>query len=297
MHALADPLGDLDRHLPRGAGHHDGELFTAVASADVENPHATAKQVGDVAERAIAFEVAERIVDALEVVDVHHQQREVLLLAPRALDLGLEARLEISPVEESGDRIDGCDPRQLVEALADALTRECQRGRSGQQPHGREIAIVEGPSIGAVRQCDDGDGSAVNERFGIADAPGTLAVTATLTNEDAEPSCTVSGTVNFEIRQATAPIVSNLRKPPPFKGHRGWLWDSKYWFWVKPGPTGNVAPITVEARAIRRARVPGPAVPAKRITFPMRVSDGEPPDQEPHGGCGFTATAYFPRCV
>ena len=135
----------------------------------------------------------------------------------------------------------------------------------------------------------DGDESPINEFFGIADAPGTLAVTATLTNEDAEPSCTVSGTVNFEIRQATAPIVSNLRKPPPFKGHRGWLWDSKYWFWVKPGPTGNVSPITVEARAIRRARIPGPGVPAKRITFPMRVSDGAPPEQEPHGGCGSTA--------
>jgi hypothetical protein len=135
----------------------------------------------------------------------------------------------------------------------------------------------------------DGDESPINEFLGIADTPGTLAVTATLTNEDAEPSCTVSGTVNFEIRQATAAIVSKLRKPPPFKGHRGWLWDSKYWFWVKPGPTGNVSPITVEARAIRRARVPGPGVPAKRITFPMRVSDGAPPDQEPHGGCGSTA--------
>ena len=135
----------------------------------------------------------------------------------------------------------------------------------------------------------DGDEAPQNEALGIADSPGTLTVTATLTNEDVDPPCTVSGSVNFEIKQATTPIVSNLRKPPPFRGHRGWLWDTKYWFWVKPGPTGNVSPITVEARAIRRARVPGPGVPAKRITFPMRVSDGEPPDQEPHGGCGYTA--------
>ena len=141
----------------------------------------------------------------------------------------------------------------------------------------------------------DGDESPVNEFLGIADTPGTLAVTATLTNEDAEPSCTVSGTVNFEIRQATAPIVSNLRKPPPFKGHRGWLWDSKYWFWVKPGPTGNVSPITVEARAIRRARVPGARVPAKRITFPMRPTDGPRPEQEPFGGCGAYTLICTPR--
>jgi hypothetical protein len=123
------------------------------------------------------------------------------------------------------------------------------------------------------------------EFFGIADAPGTLTVTATLMNEDADPRCTVSGTATFEIAQATAPIVSKLRKPPVFKGHPPWLWDSKYWFWVKPGATGSASPITVEARAIKRAKIPGPGVPAKRITFPMRPSDGERPEQDPHGRC------------
>jgi hypothetical protein len=142
----------------------------------------------------------------------------------------------------------------------------------------------------------DGDDAPPNEFFGVADSPGTLTVTTTLTNEDAEPRCTVSGTATFEIRPATAPIVSRLRKPPVFKGHPPWLWDSKYWFWAKPGPTGSVSPITVEARAIRRARVPGVSVPAKRIAFPMRLSDGEPPDQEPHGGCGYTAL-ICPRAI
>jgi hypothetical protein len=135
----------------------------------------------------------------------------------------------------------------------------------------------------------DGDEAPNNEFLGIADTPGPLTVTATLTNENGETNCTVSGTANFEIKQATTPIVSTLRKPPVFRGHPPWLWDSDYWFWVKPGATGNVAPITVEARAVRGARLPGPGVPAKRITFPMRVSDGEPPEQEPHGGCGYTA--------
>jgi hypothetical protein len=124
-----------------------------------------------------------------------------------------------------------------------------------------------------------------DEAFGIADSPGTLAVTANVTNEDAEPPCTVSGTVNFEILQATAPIVSKLRKPPVFKGHRPWLWDSRYWFWVKPGPTGDVRPITVEVRAVKKARLPGPRVPAKSVTFPMRPSDGPQPDLDPHGNC------------
>jgi hypothetical protein len=131
----------------------------------------------------------------------------------------------------------------------------------------------------------DGDEAPSNEAMGIADSPGTLTVTATLTNEDLDPRCTVSGTANFEIKEATKPIVSNLRKPPPFRGHRGWLWDSRYWFWVKPGPTGNVSPITVEARAVKRARVPGPGVPAKSVTFPMRPSDGATPEVGGRGNC------------
>ena len=139
----------------------------------------------------------------------------------------------------------------------------------------------------------DGDEAPPNEALGIADAPGTVTVTATLTYDDG--SCTVSGTASFEVKQATAPIVSNLRRPPTFKGHPPWLWDSRYWFWAKPGATGDVSPITVEARAIRRAKVPGPGVPAKRITFPMRPSDGPVPDQEPFGGCGAYTLVCTPR--
>ena len=142
----------------------------------------------------------------------------------------------------------------------------------------------------------DGDDAPPNEFFGVADSPGTLTVTATLTNEDMEPRCTVSGTATFEIRQATAPVVSRLRRPPVFKAHRPWLWDSKYWFWVKPGPTGAATPITVEARAIKRARVPGPGVPAKRITFPMRPSDGSPPEPQSRRGCS-ERTLICPRRI
>jgi len=137
----------------------------------------------------------------------------------------------------------------------------------------------------------DGDELPFDEAYGIADAPGTLTATATLTNDDA--NCTVSGAANFEVQQATAPVVSRLRRPRPFKGHHGWTWDSKFWFWVKPGATGDVRPLTVEARAIRRARVPRSGVPAKTVTFPMRPSDGAIPDQDPHGNC----TAYQLICT
>lgn len=140
-----------------------------------------------------------------------------------------------------------------------------------------------------------GDEGPPFEIFGIADGPGVLTATATLTNDDAFPSCTVTGSASFEVKSATAPIVSKLRRPPPFKGTPGLVWDSRYWFWVKPGPTGVVTPLTVVARAIRRARVPGARVPAKRITFPMRPTDGPVPEQEPFGGCGAYTLICTPR--
>jgi hypothetical protein len=139
----------------------------------------------------------------------------------------------------------------------------------------------------------DGGEAPPDEIYGVADSPGALTATATLTNDDA--GCTVTGSATFEVKQATAPIVSKLRRPPPFKGHPGWVWDSKFWFWVKPGPTGVVTPITVEARAIRHARVPGPGVKPRRITFPMRPTDGPVPDQEPFGGCGAYTLICTPR--
>jgi hypothetical protein len=152
---------------------------------------------------------------------------------------------------------------------------------------GGALYTVNSFAVSGLRQLQhpDGDEAPPNEFFGVADSPGTLTVTATLTNEDMDPTCTVSGTASFEIRQATAPIVSRFRKPPVWKGHPPWLWDSKYWFWVKPGSTGVATPITVEARAIKRARVPGPGVPAERITFPMRPSDGLRPEPESRRGC------------
>jgi hypothetical protein len=162
---------------------------------------------------------------------------------------------------------------------------------------GGAVFSVDSFEVTGIRQLPhpDGDEAPRDQFFGTADAPGTLTATATLTNDDADPPCTVSGSASFEIRAATTPEVSKLRRPRPFKGHRGWLWDSRFWFFVKPGSTGAVTPLTVEARAIRRARVPGPSAPAKRITFPMRPSDGPPPDQEPRGGCGFTTLVCPPE--
>jgi hypothetical protein len=154
---------------------------------------------------------------------------------------------------------------------------------------------VESFHVSGIRRLPhpDGDEAPPDQVFGVADAAGTLTATATLTNEDA--SCTVSGSASFEIRAAAAPAVTKLRRPRPYKAKPGWTWDSEFYFRVTPGPSGVVSPLTVEARAVRRARLPGPGVRAGRITFPMRPSDGPPPDQEPRGGCGYTTIVCPPK--
>jgi hypothetical protein len=165
-------------------------------------------------------------------------------------------------------------------------------------PDGADF-FVESFDVTGVRRLPhpDGDEGSRSEIYAIADSPGTLTATATLSNETGDTPCTVSGSASFEVRAATHPLVSKLRRPPPFKQRPGQTWDSKFWFKVAPGATGARSPITVEARAIRKARIPGRGVKAARITFPMRPSDaGLMPDPQPHGDCS-TIELICPRRV
>jgi hypothetical protein len=148
-----------------------------------------------------------------------------------------------------------------------------------------------------LSQEDEADQSTVPA---IADAPGTLTATATLLITDVrdDGSCTVSGSASFEVRAATTPSVSKLRRPRPFLQTPGLTWDSEFRFFVKPGPTGDRRPITIEARGINRAKVPGPRVKAGTRTFFMRVSDAvEEEDGGGRGGeCG-DSTLVCPRRI
>ena len=108
----------------------------------------------------------------------------------------------------------------------------------------------------------------------IGDSPGTLTANATLLTEASDgSSCTVSGTGSFEVRAATKPSVSPLRRPPVWKQDPRLTKDSEFRFTVRPGPTGDHSPMTVVARGIPRARVPGARVRAGTRTFAIRRSD------------------------
>ena len=129
---------------------------------------------------------------------------------------------------------------------------------------------------------DEGDS---NTLHAIADVPGTLTASAVMTtypDQGSGESCTVSGSATFEIKQATVPVVT-LGRPRPLLSDPPLLWDSEWRLLVALGPTVDRSPLTVEARAIRRARLPGKGAKRKTRTIALRASDQVEDDDSDQG--------------
>jgi uncharacterized protein (DUF1778 family) len=96
------------RALGVGARREDHELLAAVARAQVAAAHRAVQDLRDPQQDLVAGRVAEPVVQALEVVDVDHEDRERLLRALDAPDLAREVVLEeavvVQPREPVGDR-------------------------------------------------------------------------------------------------------------------------------------------------------------------------------------------------
>jgi hypothetical protein len=129
---------------------------------------------------------------------------------------------------------------------------------------------------------DEGDS---NTLHAIADVPGTLTASAVMTtypDQGSGESCTVSGSATFEIKQATVPVVT-LRRPRPLLSDPPLLWDSEWRLVVALGPTVDRSPLTVEARAIRRAKLPGKGAKRRTRTIALRASDQVEDDESDQG--------------
>ena len=130
-HATVDDERLLQcRHQPRGvrfdllAGLHvlqqHRELIPAQAREQCIGARGGVQPLGDVLQHAIAEAVAERVVDRLEVVHIHEQQREALP-GSCARECLLEVRCELAAVGKLRQRIMMRQVMQLPRALADAL--------------------------------------------------------------------------------------------------------------------------------------------------------------------------------
>jgi hypothetical protein len=69
---------------------------------------------GDRAQQFVADAVAERVVDALEVVEVDEQRRHGRLVAARAREHLLDAIEDQRPVRQSSQRVVGGQERKLL---------------------------------------------------------------------------------------------------------------------------------------------------------------------------------------
>ncbi|MNJ64749.1 hypothetical protein D3C77_607220 [compost metagenome] len=75
-HALAQLLRHQARPARRGVGEHQSELFAAITGRQVTGAGTGATNgFGDLAQRLVAGQMSEGIVECLKVVNIDHQQR------------------------------------------------------------------------------------------------------------------------------------------------------------------------------------------------------------------------------
>ena len=173
--AFADALGQLRGLGGAGVGQQDGKLVAAEARGRIHAANLGFDALRDLLERDVARQVPIAVVDALEVVDVHHQAGDGACLALSARELLLQALLQIAavvpPGQEIGDAraqqpgpVDGVldahrgDRAQMREKVGAVMAREPGRG-----PGCR--------STGRRWQCPCGAG-APGRRFSGSDDPG-----------------------------------------------------------------------------------------------------------------------------
>ena len=101
-----DPRRDLGRlDAVGGVLEEDRELVATEPRSGVGRAQARLQPLADLTEHQVAGGVAERVVDRLEVVEVHEQHRNGVAAARLELERVLDAILEQCPVGEAGDGV------------------------------------------------------------------------------------------------------------------------------------------------------------------------------------------------
>ena len=147
----------------RGLGEDDRELVAADAAGDVGAADDRAHALGELREHGVAGQVADPLVDRLEVVDVEDDEREPAVVAVRAGDLARERVVEVAPVVEARERVEVGELARLAEAArvldrrarvrGELLERGESRRRSASRPSSRQkTASVPIDSLAVARE-------------------------------------------------------------------------------------------------------------------------------------------------
>ena len=118
-----------------------GELLAADAADGVRAARPSSRSTSARSlEHLVALAVPADVVDALEVVDVEHQQRDRVVRTAGAVELGAQALVEVAVVVEAGQRV---GVREMLEARADLRVVERERGGVAEPARQLELVLVE----------------------------------------------------------------------------------------------------------------------------------------------------------
>ena len=128
-------------------------------------------------------------------------------------------------------------------------------------------------NVTVIRPHGDFDAGSSGVIF-FSEPSGAVPVTATWTQDDGNGG-TCAGTASTTLQ--LLPATRNARMKNELKAaheHPNLKYDLLWSFGADVGRTGDLDPVVVMARGVRRPRLPGPTLPFKTVTVPLR--DGDP---------------------
>ena len=108
MNGPAQLLGQLPRALCGGVAQHHEELFAAVAPHDILRANTAADHVHHTAQYLIAGQMAMRVVDVLEEVNVHHHHGQRLPRADGPAHIAVQCGDDGAAVGYARQFVQGC---------------------------------------------------------------------------------------------------------------------------------------------------------------------------------------------
>ena len=107
-----------DRLVGIRAGHDDEQFLATVAAGNVRCPQSVEQCLGDPEQHDVAGLVSPLVIEALEMIKVDHHHRQRFFLAQGAMDFPRQRLVEVTPVEQAGQRITNRLLEQFLGALA-----------------------------------------------------------------------------------------------------------------------------------------------------------------------------------
>ena len=157
------------------SGEDHGELLAADPADDVARPDGGAQMVGELGQHVVADRVAVDVVHLLEVVDVEHHERDVLVLARRPGQLAAEALVEVAVVVEAGERVGlgfALEPRTDVRIVEGERGRVTEALRQLELLLGEESVLADPVDVQRPLQSAARDQRHDDQRFRLERRPG-----------------------------------------------------------------------------------------------------------------------------